>query len=142
MSDAAAIVRAHPREADVEVAVPFGGRLPEHARREAGAVLEEAAYGPCTIPAEVDGEVVGLVEVPELAVALNRHRRVSAAGTMEQRSRPSPRLGLAAESTPSPPRPSMPFQEPGEKLLLGKMLSERWQWWECRRGGRYRNQQV
>jgi hypothetical protein len=55
MSAAAAIIRVHRREAYDEVAMPFWGRLPEHARREAGAVLEEAAYGPCTITAEVDG---------------------------------------------------------------------------------------
>jgi hypothetical protein len=105
--------------------VPFGRRLPEHVRREAGAVFEKGADGPCTITAEVDGEVVGLVEVPELAVALTRHRRASAAGALEQRSRQSPLLGTAAESTPSPPRIPTPLQEPGEKLLLGKMISER-----------------
>ena len=88
----AAIIRVHRREAYGEVAMSFWRCLPEHVRREAAAVLEEAAYGPCTITAEVDGKVVGLVEVPELAVALNRHRRASAAGTMEQRSRPSPLL--------------------------------------------------
>jgi GNAT superfamily N-acetyltransferase len=71
MSDAAAIIHAHPPEAYGEVAVPFWRCLPEHVRREAGAVLEEVAHGPRTITAEVDGEVVGLVEVPELAVALN-----------------------------------------------------------------------
>jgi hypothetical protein len=92
MSDAAAIIHAHPPEAYGEVAVPFWRCLPEHVRREAGAVLEEVAHGPRTITAEVDGEVVGLVEVPELAVALNRHRRASAASTLEQGSRQSPLL--------------------------------------------------
>jgi GNAT superfamily N-acetyltransferase len=67
----AAIIRVHRREAYGEVAMSFWRCLPEHVRREAAAVLEEAAYGPCTITAEVDGKVVGLVEVPELAVALN-----------------------------------------------------------------------
>jgi predicted N-acetyltransferase YhbS len=71
MSDAAASIHAHQREAYGEVATPFWRSLPEHARREVCAVFEEVAHGPCTITAEVDGEVVGLVEVSELAVALN-----------------------------------------------------------------------
>jgi GNAT superfamily N-acetyltransferase len=71
MSDAAASIHAHQRVAYGEVATPFWRSLPEHARREVCAVFEEVAHGPCTITAEVDGEVVGLVEVSELAVALN-----------------------------------------------------------------------
>jgi GNAT superfamily N-acetyltransferase len=63
-------IRIHPKEHYARVANPFWQSLPASARREAAATALDLAEGPLTITAEIDGRVIGLVEVPSTGIGL------------------------------------------------------------------------